>query len=160
MQFLLFLFCWVLEIPYHLNEVADRVQIPFLCLQRCWSSYPTKTLTISRVFEYLLGYILNSIYVVLWDLYTCPSWVFIPKKKFVGPSYPIDFLGHSLIGTTNYKSLLSQQTPKNSAKFRTFLFCQTSCFWSSPFNPLLPCLCSYPSSKVHIKFYRTLRTQS
>jgi len=136
--------------------VADRVPIPFLCPQRYWSSYPTKTLTISRVFEHLLGYILNSIY-VLWDLYTCSSWVFIPKTQFVGPSYPIDFLGHSLTGTTNYKHLLSQQTPKNSTNFQTFLFCQTPCSWSSPFNPLLPYLCSYPSSKVHIKSFRTLR---
>ena len=138
----------------------DRVPILFLYPQRFWPSYPTKTLTISAVVEYLLEYILNSIYVVLWDFYTYPSWVSIPKIKFVGLSYPIDFLDHSLIDTTNYKFLLSQQTPKNSAKFQTFLFCQTPCSWSFPTNPLLLCLCSYLSSKVHIKSYRTLRAQS
>ena len=53
-------------------------------------------------------------------LYTCHSWVSIPKTQFVGLAYPIDFLGHSLTGTINYKTLLSQQTPKKLYKISDF----------------------------------------
>ena len=105
--FLLFLFCWVLEILCNLNKVADRVKILFLCPQKYWPSYPTKIWTISAVVKYFVRYIyiLNSIYIVLWDLYTCFSWVSIPKTQFAGLSYQIDFLGHLFTGTTNSFSI-------------------------------------------------------
>ena len=65
--FLLFLFCWVLEILCNLNKVANRVKILFLCPQKYWPSYPTKIQTISAVVKYFVRYIyiLNSIYIVL-----------------------------------------------------------------------------------------------
>ena len=117
LQFLLFLFCLVLEILCYLNKVVDRVPISFLCSQRYWLSYPTKKPTISAIVEYLLEYILNSIYIVLQDLYTCPSQVSMPKTQFVGLLYQIYFLGYLLTDTTNYKLFLSQQTPKNFSLF-------------------------------------------
>ena len=67
LEFLLFFFCQVLGILCYLNKVANRVSISFLYLQRYWPFYPTKTLTISGVFEHLLGYILNSTYVIFQD---------------------------------------------------------------------------------------------
>ena len=90
LEFLLFLFCWVLEILCYLNKVADRVPILFLCPWRCWPSYPTKTLTISRVFEHLLGYILNSVYVILQNF--CISVLLgFPYPKCYKTSVWIDF---------------------------------------------------------------------
>ena len=60
-------------------------------------------------------------------LYTCSSWVSIPKTQFVGFSYPINFLSHSLSGATNYKILLSQQTLKKLWKISDF-FCSVKLF--------------------------------
>jgi len=80
-----------------------------------------RKILVSKYTITLLGYILNFVYVILQNLYTCPSWVSILKTQFVGLSYPIDFLYHLLTGTINYKLLLSQQTLKNSANFWIFV---------------------------------------
>ena len=73
LEFLLFLFCWVLEMLCYLNKVADRVPILFLCPWQSWPSYPTKTLTISGVLSIFWDI---SLILPIWHsriLYTCPS---------------------------------------------------------------------------------------
>ena len=126
---MLFFFCWVLGILCYLNKVTDRVPIPFLCPRRCWPSYPTKTPTISGVFFLASSGIYPQFHLceALGFLYTCSSWVSIPKTQFVGFAYPINFLIHSLSGATNYKILLSRQTLKKLWKTSDF-FCFVKLF--------------------------------
>ena len=125
-----------------------------------------------RSFEHLLGYILNSAYMTLWD-FVYLSFLGFHTQNTIYWAFILNWFSRSLI--IRYYKLQNPSQLTNSEKtlqnFGLFLFCQTLCSWLSPLDLLLLWLCSTHlpksilnlqglSSKGDVLSYSKLRNMS